>query len=41
MSELTDLIIRNATILHPDGHLQQGDVAIAEGKIQEVASQVT
>jgi len=34
MSESTDLIIRSAEILYPDGHLEQWDVAIAKGKIQ-------
>lgn len=36
-----ELIIRRAEILHPDGQIQQGDVAIAQGKIQEVASEIT
>jgi len=40
MSELTELIIRGAEILYPDGHLESGDVAIAQGKIQEVASSI-
>lgn len=37
---MSDLIIRRAEILFPDGRLERGDVAISQGKIQEVASVV-
>jgi dihydroorotase len=40
MSNSTELIIRQAEILFPDGHIETGDVAISQGKIEEVASRV-
>ncbi|WP_041596110.1 hypothetical protein [Halothece sp. PCC 7418] len=40
MSEPTDLIIHHAEILYPDGHLEKGDVAIAQGNRQEIASEI-
>lgn len=41
MSESTDLIIRGPEILSADGYLERRDVAIANGKIQEVTSTIT
>ncbi|PSO49681.1 MAG: dihydroorotase [Cyanobacteria bacterium SW_9_44_58] len=41
MSDSTELIIRHAEILNPNGRLERGDVAIAEGKIQQVGSQLS
>ncbi|QDZ40328.1 dihydroorotase [Euhalothece natronophila Z-M001] len=40
MSDTMKLIIRNAEVLHPDGHIEKGDVGIAEGKIKAITSQI-
>jgi len=40
MNASPELMIRGATILYPDGRLEKGDVAIAQGTIQQVAPQI-